>query len=180
MKQMLLLFSIVFFVGSCVDPQKADNRSVAEVSSKNATVDLKQSDDCLIDHKDAVEYITMFMNNTYFNQTAESEEWAKEYLTERMASYLEEMYLTEADSVEGHHYIADWAFRISPEMETKLQSKENMTIFHHKDNWYVVLFGKDKRTQKNSYLLKIVKEGNNLKIDNIINEGMGFDGIPEK
>ena len=181
MKQLLFLFSILFSISSCFDRNKTnDIHVVDELSKQVASTTNKQIDSSQIERKDAEHFIVMFMNNTYFNSICESEKWAKQYLTDRMCSYLEEMYLTEADSVEGHHYIAEWAFRLEPEMEQKLQNKENMRVYHHKDDWYVVQFGEGKRTKLNSYLLKIIKDKDVFKIDNIINEGMGFDGITEK
>ena len=181
MKQFLFLISILFSISSCIYRNKTnDIHVVDEMSKQVVSTTEKQIDGSIIERKDAEEFIVIFMNNTYFNRICSPEKWAKQYLTDRMISYLEEMYLTEADSVEGHHYIAHWAFRINPEVESELQKKENMRVYHHKDDWYVVQFGEGKRTKLNSYLLKIIKDKDVFKIDNIINEGMGFDGIPEK
>ena len=176
MKLFFSLLIIVLSVSSCVERKPTDITSIDSVSQQ---VPSPLSNSGQTENEDAVKFITKFMNNTYFHPNCDSEEWGKEYLTDRMYSYLEEMYLSEADSVEGHHYIAEWAFETKPETGVKSQDNEPLNVYHHKNNWYVVQFGGGKRTKMNSYLLKIIKEGNKFKIDNIRNGNMGFDGIPE-
>lgn len=181
MKQCLILFSILLSVCSCIGRNKTNDIRVAGEMSKQVVSTTKNLVDSTLDkHKASEDFIVEFMDKTYFNHISKPEIWAKQYLTDRMAAYLKEMYLSEADSIEGYYCIADWAFEINPATESVRQEKENMIVYHHKGDWFVVQFGKGKRSKKNSFLLKIIKDKDVFKIDNIINEGMGFDGITEK
>jgi hypothetical protein len=153
---------------------KIDNSIVTDSSIVTEKSTVIENDTVLVDKQKSIDiFYRNFMDESYFNPKEDVSVWAKKYLTDHCISKLKEIY-DEMYDTEEEFYIAEWMFRLGAEEEEKLQTGENMHVVHDKEDWYVIHFGKGTVTKKNSYKVKIIRENDTYKIDDVINESINI------
>ena len=173
MKIIINILLLVCLMFSCTDA-KREKENIYKIKSRNyVDKNSQKKHPVLIENsKDSIRvdeiisFYRKFMINYILEGTLNRKDGiAMSYFTPAFIQKLEKLYLEEYDC-KNCGCLAEWLFVTRGNDDNPDVNIRNMRIAPLGNNWYKVKFGKQ---QKNSYKVKIIRQGNKYKISDIIN-----------